>query len=37
MPSLIAHKLMAHHGNPRDALVDPSTGSMTTLTGRSGW
>src|ERR1700721_3122673 len=32
-----AHRLVAHHGRPRDALVEPSTGSITTRMGRSGW
>ena len=27
---------MAYHGIPREALVEPSTGSSTTITGRSG-
>src|SRR3984885_5392994 len=30
-----AHRLVAYHGTPLAALVDPSTGSRTTTTGRS--
>ena len=30
-----AHRLVAYHGMPRAALVEPSTGSITTTTSRS--
>ena len=30
----MAHTLVAHQGRPRDALVEPSTGSTTTHIGR---
>ena len=32
----VAHKLVAYQGMWRDAFVEPSSGSITTVTGRSG-